>query len=416
MSAPDVVALSGQLAVLFAFAALAHFVFRRLRQPVLLGEIAIGVLLGPSLLGTLTSYTFDATFIGPLAAVGSIFLLFRIGLESDFRAVYTRGNLLVALGGVLLPFAAGFAAAYLALPPEGLGPSGTQFTVSMFVGTTLVATSVAIAAAILHEVGLVRDVVARTILGAAIVDDILGLLVLSIAVGANGGGIDLVGLVILAALAVSFVVAGIFVGVHVLSRLVVRVHRAGSRLGLPHVGLVVALALAFLYALVSEALGLSAIVGAFLAGSMFAGTPLREELDDGLSYLVAIFTPIFFISLGLQVNVPGVSSGLVAFAALLLAVAIVTKVVGCAIPARLVRMTREEALAVGWGMTPRGEVGLIVALTALNAFVISDRLFSAVVLVIIAATVIPAPFFRASLARVARARSQAVPPSEAGES
>ena len=125
MSAPDVVALSGQLAVLFAFAALAHFVFRRLRQPVLLGEIAIGVLLGPSLLGTLTSYTFDATFIGPLAAVGSIFLLFRIGLESDFRAVYTRGNLLVALGGVLLPFAAGFAAAYLALPPEGLGPSGT---------------------------------------------------------------------------------------------------------------------------------------------------------------------------------------------------------------------------------------------------------------------------------------------------
>ena len=413
MSAPDVVALSGQLAVLFAFAALAHFVFRRLRQPVLLGEIAIGVLLGPSLLGTLTSYTFDATFIGPLAAVGSIFLLFRIGLESDFRAVYTRGNLLVALGGVLLPFAAGFAAAYLALPPEGLGPSGTQFTVSMFVGTTLVATSVAIAAAILHEVGLVRDVVARTILGAAIVDDILGLLVLSISVGVAGSGVSVVNITIQVIVAVAFIGLATYIGSRYFSRLVTWAHAKGLKYGLTHTGFMVAMALAFFTAFLAEAIGLSAVVGAFLAGAMVSSNALREDFHEGVAFLGAIFTPVFFISLGLLVDIWTLTASLLLFGAVLLAVAFVTKLAGCGLAARWTGMSREASLAVGYGMVPRGEVGLIIALVAVQFAVIGADLFSIIVLVMVVVSVLPAPLLRKYLLEMQRREAKAAGPERA---
>jgi len=169
------------------------------------------------------------------------------------------------------------------------------------------------------------------------------------------------------------------------------------------------MAVTFLYAFVAEIIGLSAIVGAFLAGTMFANTPLREDFTEGAGYLGAIFTPIFFISLGLQVNLPAVgwASALIGFGAVLTVVAIVTKVIGCSIPARLSKMTRHEALAVGWGMTPRGEVGLIVALSALTAGVIGDALFSVIVVVMVLVSVLPAPLFKRAIANVAEDRRRA---------
>ena len=147
---------------------------------------------------------------------------------------------------------------------------------------------------------------------------------------------------------------------------------------------------------------------------MFASTPLREDFREGAGYLGAVFTPVFFISLGLQVDLPAVQTGaeaLLLFAAVLTVLAIVTKVVGCAIPARWAKMTRNESVAVGWGMTPRGEVGLIVASTALAAGVVSDGLFSVIVLVMIVVSVLPAPLFRRALLAVAAEREAAKPAS-----
>lgn len=411
MASPDLTAIYQQLTILLALASLSHFTFKRFRQPTIIGEIAIGVLLGPSVLGYFNVFTFDATLVATFGTLGSIFLLFLIGLESDVRALYTRKNFVVAVGGVVLPFVAGFLAA-LYLVPEGIGANGTPFTMAMFVGATLVATSTAIAASILLELGLMRDNVAQTIMGAAVVDDILGLLVLSIVVGMSKGAVDPIELAVLAATAVAFVVVAILVGMYFFSRLVVRIQIAGMKLGLKHGGFLIALAITFLYAFVAESIRLSAIIGAFIAGSMFAATPLRDDFTQGAGYLGAVFTPIFFISLGLQVNVPTVSVALLGFAGILTLLAIVTKVVGCAIPARLARMTRNEAVAVGWGMTPRGEVGLIVALAAFSAAVIADSLFSVIVLVMVAVSIIPAPFFKSALAGVTREREKAAPPPE----
>jgi Kef-type K+ transport system membrane component KefB len=280
---------------------------------------------------------------------------------------------------------------------------------AIFVGATLTATSTAIAASILLDLGLMRESAAQTIMGAAVVDDILSLVLLSIVVGASGGRVDPFSILLLLSTALLFLGVGMAVGLYFFRRVVVRIQVAGLKLGLKHGGFIIAMAVTFLYAFVAEIIGLSAIVGAFLAGTMFANTPLREDFTEGAGYLGAIFTPIFFISLGLQVNLPtvGWASGLLVFGAVLTLVAIVTKVVGCSIPARLSHMTRHEALAVGWGMTPRGEVGLIVALSALTAAVISDALFSVIVVVMVLVSVLPAPLFKRSIAIVAEDRRRA---------
>src|SRR6266705_1064275 len=388
-----------QLTILLVLATLSHLTIKRFHQPTIVGEIALGILIGPSVLGfCFNVYPFDQSLVASFAGLGAIFLLFLIGLESDFRAIYTTKNVLVAAGGVALPFVLGFVTAYLLVPPNAVGTNGTQFTMAIFMGATLTATSTAIAASVLLDIGLMKEPVAQTIMGAAVVDDILSLVVLSLVVGASRGEVDplSIGLLVLAGLAF-------------FRRVVVRIQVEGMKLGLKHGGFIIAMAVTFLYAFVAEIVGLSAVVGAFLAGTLFASTPLREDFTEGAGYLGAIFTPIFFISLGLQVDLPLAlgNVALLVFGGVLTVVAILTKVVGCGIPARFTKMTRHEALAVGWGMTPRGEVGLIVALAALSASVIAESLFSVLVVVMILVSVLPAPLFKRALAGVDDERRRA---------
>lgn len=398
------------LSLLLSVAVVSHFLIRRFRQPTIIGEIGVGIVLGPTVVGAFGVTLFDQTLLESFAALGAIVLLFLVGLESDFRSVYTRKNFVVALGGVMLPLVLGFTVAYVMVPAAGPGPNGTPFTMAAFVGAAMVATSTAIAAAILLELGLMKERIAQTIMGAAVVDDILGLLVLSIVVGSSRpGGVDVVGVALLTASAVAFVGGAILFGTYFFSPIVVRLQDAGARLGMRHGGFSVAMAITFMYAFVADLIGLSAIVGAFLAGSMFASTPLREEFEEGARFLGAVFTPIFFISMGLLVNL-GESAKVpqfFAFALVLIAVAIVAKLAGCAIPARLTKMTARESIAVGWGMTPRGEVGLIVALTALTAGIIEEGLFSVIVLVMIVVSILPTPFFKRALEWVAAERAKA---------
>lgn len=416
MAAAGTQALFQQLALLLVLATLSHFTIKRAHQPTIVGEIALGVVMGPSIVGLFLGIAlFDPGVVESFAALGAIFLLFLIGLESDFRAIYTKKNIAVALGGVAFPFIFGFLTAFFLVPDSALAAGSNQFIMSMFVAATLTATSTAIAASVLLDLGLMKERVAQTILGAAVVDDVLGLLVLSIIVGMGQGVVDPVSIGILSLTALAFLLVGIAIGVYFFRRVVVRIQVEGMKLGLKHGGFLIALSIAFLYAFISESIGLSAIIGAFLAGALFANTPLREDFTEGAGYLGAIFTPIFFISLGLQVDLPAAAGlpQLFLFAIVLTVVAVVTKVVGCAIPARLAKMTRNEAVAVGWGMTPRGEVGLIVALAALNALVITDALFSIIVVVIIVVSVIPAPFFKKALIAIDAERRAASKAAEA---
>src|SRR3989441_2567661 len=162
-------ALFQQLTILLVLATLSHFTIKRFRQPTIVGEIVLGILLGPSVLGFYFNVTlFDPALVASFASLGAIFLLFVIGLETDFRTIYTRKNIFVASGGGALPLVFGVLAALFLVPATDVGVNGTQFTMALFVGATLTATSTAIAAAVLLELRLMRRPIAATIIGTAV--------------------------------------------------------------------------------------------------------------------------------------------------------------------------------------------------------------------------------------------------------
>ncbi len=438
MASASDVRLFGQLSILIAIAVASHFWSRRFRQPTIIGEIAIGMILGPTVVGYLlnggrpvASYCsfapdpacpgFDVTLVQVFAGLGAIFLLFLIGLESEARSIYTLKNGAVAIGGVALPWVAGFLLASTPglVPDSFLTIAGTtvdRFAFATFVGATLVATSTAIAAAVLRELRLMQTDVARTIMGAAVVDDVLGLLVLSLAQGvAAQGVVEPAGFTIVLVKAVAFVVVGTLFGTRFFSRLVTAVQVRGLRLGLKYGGFMLAIAVVFLYSAIASFVGLSAIVGAFIAGTAFAAAALRNEIRDGAERLETVFAPIFFISLGLLVNLWSIPPELLVFGGALVVAAIVTKIVGCGGVARFFGHSRAESLAVGFGMAPRGEVGLIIAAAALGR-VISTEMYSLIVVVMVVVSIVPAPFIRHYVRRVYEAKGPAdrlVPASEA---
>ncbi len=379
-----------QLTILLTVATASHFAFRRFQQPTIIAEIFIGIILGPSVLGLFIGDFFDPTFTGTFAALGAIVLLFIIGLDSDIMAIFSRRNTAIAFGGVVLPWFTGYFLADIMLPAE-------PFAAKVFIGATMVATSVAVTAAVLMELNALKTDIAKTVIGAAVVDDVLGLMVLSVSVGLTGGTLDTVNLSLLILSAVIFLAAGTFIGIKYFTRLVHWAEFKGQKYGWKHTGFTIGLGLTFLYAFIASSIGLHPIVGAFLAGAVFSKSVLTEDFQQGAEYLGAIFTPIFFVSLGIQVNLLELNPGLIVFGVVLAGVAIGAKVIGCWIPAELTKMSRGKSIAVGLGMAPRGEVGLAIASTGLGLALVSEGLYSITVLAVILTTVIPPPIFRRCL-------------------
>ena len=408
-----------QLTLILAIAVLSHFLISRFRQPMVMGEILIGIILGPTIVG----YVLGCAFYSPgdivllfdlqttqlLASIGAIVLLFIIGLECDIREIYTRRSAAIALGGVIVPWILGYFFALYLLPPSVT--AGFPAT-AIFVGVALVATSVAVTATILAEMNLLESSVAKMILGAAVVDDILGMVILSISSGVTGGDILLfgysvdIGLYALYLIVIStlFIILGAFLGSRHVCRLVGYVHARAEARNIRHAGFLVALGITFLYAFISESIGISAIVGAFVAGTVFSGNPLKKELKKGAGYLSAVFVPIFFISLGLLVDFSGLYGAhndlvfYLIFGIGLTAAAMVSKVIGCGIPARLMGASAKESVAIGIGMTPRLEVALIIAVYALSQAIIHTYVYSVIVLMGVLTALVTPPILRRALA------------------
>jgi len=361
-----------ELTFLLVVSLFAGFLFSRFGQPRVIGYIVVGVIIGPSVLKIIQAGEGGASglpeSIQMLAELGSIVLLFMIGLECDLREIYTKKSIAIAIGGVLVPWGAGF----LVAGAFGYGAD------AVFVGATLVATSVAVTATVISELGLIGKPVAYAIVGAAVVDDILGMVVLGISKGISAGTIDSSGLIMLVIGAVLFVSVGAWVGSKLLVRIVFDVQISGYRRKLPLSGFTLALAIAFLYSFVAELIGISAIVGAFVAGTAFSGSALRDGFRKGMQYLEALFVPLFFVSLGVVVNVMDMVDTFW-FMVALTAVAFATKIIGCGIPAKLVGMSSWDSLAVGIGMTPRLEIALIIAYYGLSTGIIGADLYSVVV-------------------------------------
>jgi Kef-type K+ transport system membrane component KefB len=367
-----------QMSLLMFVALGGYLIAYRINQSAVVGIILAGILVGPSLLGLVT-YT---DFVSTLAHLGAVVLLFTIGLEFNIRDIAKLKYLIIAFLGIIVPALGGYYLATL---------FGYDFGAAVFIGTALSATSIAITANVLREMGKLKTETARAIIGAAVIDDILALLALSISEGLVAGELSFASLSLTTVKAIGFIAIGIAIGRLVLTKAIVRFDQTRVCAKYPESMFIFAIMIAFLYALAAEFMGLSAIVGSFLAGASFAGVKLCRGhiFKEGAEYLQIIFASVFFVSLGVIMDLHFVTANLLWFVLVLCAVAIVTKVIGCGLPAKLLGMSMRNSLIIGTGMVPRGEVAMIIGLIGLNQGLIDQGTYAAIILMSLITTIIP---------------------------
>lgn len=365
------------LFLLFVGAKVGEEVARRLGQPAVVGELLGGFLVGPAALGLVLPG--EPAFV--LAEIGVVILLFSVGLEvrlDDLLAV-GRPAVFTAIVAMILPIGAGVAISLI---------GGEALTTAAFVGLALAATSIGITSRVLADMGVLDRTFARVVLGAAVIDDVLALILIGLVSGAAAG--DVSGSTLLVAVAAIGLVGLGFAAAR-------RARGLGREVFtwplFAETPLVPAFILMFAVALVSAAIGLAAIVGAFVAGLIVAETEAQDELEREIRPLRQIFTPFFFAVTGAQVDMGALFDPGIAVLAVVLAVAgVVTKTAGGLIGARSIG--RWGSAAVGFGMVPRGEVGIVVANIGFAAGLLSAGLFSAVLVAVVLTTVI-APYLLA---------------------
>jgi Kef-type K+ transport system membrane component KefB len=372
-----------QMSLLLFVALAGYLVASRINQSAVIGLIIVGLFVGPSFLGLIT-YT---DFVRSIAQLGAVILLFVIGFEFNLREIAQVRNFTIAFIGVIIPWIGGWWIS-LAL--------GFDHLSAIFIGTALTATSIAITANVLKEMDKLQTEAAKAIIGAAVIDDVLALLALAISTDIISGSFSYIGIAITTVKAVTFIVIGVICGVLIVSKFLVRLDKTAFVKKYPEFIFIFAMMLAFLYAIGAELVGLSAIVGAFIAGVSFASIELSQSKcpKEGAEYLQIIFAAVFFVSLGIIADFHALTSEYIIFLIALTIVAIVTKVIGCGLPAKLGGLCTKDAMIVGFGMSPRGEVAMIVALIGLNQGIIEQGVYVVLVLMSLLTTLITPIVFR----------------------
>ncbi len=368
----------------------------RIGQPAVLGELLGGVILGGSVLGIVPTAPGDpmAEMVHLMAEIGVVILLFEVGLETDLKEMFRVGKAaaVVASVGVLVPFLLGAGYWYFANPDLGAHPEGVNLTkIALFVGATLTATSVGITARVLSDLDQMRTREARTIIGAAVIDDVLGLVMLALVVGLAAGSDVTMGTITWTLLkAVGFlvlaVIIGNFIGPHLFDFV--------DRLRVRGVLLVSAFCFALLLAALADLSDSAMIIGSFAAGIILSSTNQFDLVVERIEPVADVFTPIFFVSVGAAVNVQLMlpwtdefNTGVLVIGGVLTAVAVVGKLVsGFSVP-----WEKMNSLAIGVGMIPRGEVGLIFADIGRRGGLLSDAVFSAILIMVMVSTFITPP-------------------------
>ncbi|MCX6594367.1 MAG: cation:proton antiporter [Acidobacteria bacterium] len=367
-----------QMLIIFGVAKLCGEICERLRAPAIAGEIIAGMLIGPGLLNWIQ----PSELIHSLADLGVMFLLFRVGLEVRASELVRVGGvaMMAALGGVIMPFIAGY------LIIIQLGHSQIE---AVFVGAAMVATSVGITAQVLTQRGLLNHRASRIILVAAVIDDVLGLLILAVVSSLAKGGIDYLQLSLTAALAIGFVLLIVFWGVGTATRILPLVR---SHLRMAEADYVVALVLLFGLSVLAVYAGVAAIVGAFLAG-MALGESADQRVHELTSGAAELLVPFFLVNIGLQLD-PKVFLDPVALvpALLIFVAAVFSKLFGAGLGA--FRLGRRDAFKVGIGMIPRGEVGMVVAQIGLSFGVVPQNIYAAVVFMSVMTTIVAPPLLK----------------------
>ena len=363
-----------ELAIILLAAKVGAEVFNRIKQSPMLGEIFAGVILGPSIFGLLH----ESHILELFAEIGIIFMIFMLGLEtkvSHLRAVGARA-LGIAVMGIAVPFAAGW----------GLGMLiGAPWREALFYGALLTATSVAITARTLMDMDLTRSKLSQTVLAAAVIDDVAGLMILAVVLTLSGAGGE-------GGIALTLAREGIYllIVVPIFWFLIPPVTNWLKHLEGEGSLFVMVLGLTFLFSYLAKSAGLASMVGAFLIGVIFGRTSESSSIQAQVEPIYHFMAPVFFVSIGVAVHLDQLW-GVIVFAIALTVVAVITKVVGGALGGMLTRMPLSTAAVVGVGMVPRGEVGLIVAGLGRQSGIISEGTFSAAAFMCVV-TVIVTPF------------------------
>jgi Kef-type K+ transport system membrane component KefB len=387
------------LFIILVAAKLMAELFERLRQPAVAGEILAGVLIGPSVLGLVT----PSELIGALAEIGVIFLLFNVGLETKPAAIFRVGKsaATVAILGVAAPFLGGW------LLMEAWGGTSIE---AMFVGTAMVATSVGITARVLSAMGLLDAPTSRIILGAAVIDDILGLLLLAVMSSLAAGSVNYWEVGTTAALAVGFTAFVVLVGAPIVTRLapMIKNLRVGEPLFV--FGLILCLGLA----VAADYIGVAAIIGAFLAGMALAeAAEDNHKVHRQTNGVTEFLVPFFLVNIGMQLKLDVFREPSVLLLCVLVTlVAVLTKLIACGAGAWNLGFRR--AAQVGMGMVPRGEVGIVVAQIGLTLGVITAELYGVVLFMAVATTLIAPPFLKWLFSTEEAANDEIGPPDAGG--
>jgi len=405
-----VVRLTYQLALILVAAKLGGEVcIRYLKVPPVLGELVAGVLIGPFALGGIDLIGIGHIFPVPLGfeeggggiplsielyafgQIAAVVLLFAAGLETNLKQFlrFAGPASAVAIGGVVLPFVLGVGATVLFGFADGIGDPK-----ALFMGAILTATSVGITARVLSDLDVMASPEGVTVLAAAVVDDVLGILVLTIVVGMNAtGSITLTEVMVIAGTAVGFWLGLMVVGI-VLAKTISRLLE-GFRV--PGADIALALALAFFAAALAESFGLAMIIGAYTIGLALSGTKLAERLEEPITAVYHAIVPVFFVSMGMLVDLAAIQ-GVLVFGLIITALAIFSKVIGSGLPALATGFNLRGSWRVGIGMLPRGEVALIIAGIGLTRGIISSDLFGVSIMMTMVTTlmapIILVPLFR----------------------
>lgn len=349
----------------------------RLRQPAVLGQLVIGIVIGPALLGWIN----DSKMIEELSRIGVLLLMFMAGLETDIKELNRNMNssLAVAVGGIILPLLGGYFAG------KTMGMGDTQ---ALFLGLVLSATSVSITVQTLRDMGQLKSRESVTILGAAVIDDILVVVLLAFLMSfAGAGGVSL-GMVI--GKKVLFFILAILIGWKLIPWIMRRLAPLRVTEAVISAGLIVCFGFAYL----SEKLGVSGIIGAFAAGVAISQTSYKQEVEQKLEPIAyAIFVPVFFVSIGVSVSFNGLENqiGLILGLTVL---AVFTKMIGSGLGARLTGFNLRSSIGIGSGMISRGEVALIIAAIGLEDRLLAPEFYTSIIIVVILTTLVTPPILK----------------------
>ena len=367
------------LAIIMLSAKFFGLVARKCKAPQVVGEIVAGLLIGPCLLNLV--HTSDTISI--FAEIGVVFLMFTTGLGTNLKELVKAGPIatLIACVGVAVPLLGGtllYGAFY------GFAAIGsTEFYKALFIGTIMTATSVSITVATLQELGHLKSFLGTTIVSAAVIDDVIGIVVLTCVLGASSGTGTGLGKVLINTVLFFLVAIGLGVVIHFAMQWLDKRNPHTQRIT------IVSMAFCFAMAYIAEAyFGIADITGAYIAGivlcSMSDASYVERRVDIS-NY--TLFSPVFFASIGLKTDVSGLTPEILLFSVFFVVVALITKIIGCGLAAKICRFNWADSLKIGVGMMTRGEVALIVAQKGLEAGVVDSVYFTAVILLIIVSSV-----------------------------